>query len=564
MVNKCGRQITGLMVILWGFLLQSCGGGGGGGDQAATVKENLPAITCEVKKNPLLSNSIGDRLFSKSWHLVNTGQFWDMRVGEDYQVVSAWKTGITGECVKVAVVDEGLAISHEDLASNILSGYSYNYFNNSTDPSISSQGTSADHWRQLSHGTSVGGIIAGTVNSVGSLGVAPRAKILGFNILEGNPSISDVSQAMVGQVNGDSRRLSVIDVSNNSWGASRRGDLYSMSQVWLDAVSLGVREGRQGKGIVYLFAAGNEGLFGADTNHSSLTNNRFVMVVGGSDAMGKSAAYSQAGATVLVSGLTQGYRRVGSFSGSGVVTSTLSGKGKQALDASANYTDDFNGTSAATPGVSGVVALMLQANPDLSWRDVRWILAKTARKVDTVDSGWQASPMVSGSLGYHHQYGFGVANASAAVDMALNNSPRLGAEKSCSIKGTSGQFGQVLSKLSTTIQFDTSTCAGMTVEFVEVSVNFDHEYFGELSIQLKSPQDLMSRLANPHDCYNQGGTLDVGLCRYTAPMTWRFGSVRHLGEALKSSNGIWQLAVSDTGTVGQGKVYEANITFWGH
>ena len=47
-----------------------------------------------------------------------------------------------------------------------------------------------------------------------------------------------------------------------------------------------------------------------------------------------------------------------------------------------NYTQCMNGTSAASPNAAGVVALMLQANPSLSWRDVRRILATTARRLD--------------------------------------------------------------------------------------------------------------------------------------------------------------------------------------
>ena len=70
------------------------------------------------------------------------------------------------------------------------------------------------------------------------------------------------------------------------------------------------------------------------------------------------------------------------------------------------YTDSFNGTSAATPMVSGVVALMLQASPKLTWRDVPLILARSARQVDAQSSGWRS----------HSNSPMGAATTSAPVE----------------------------------------------------------------------------------------------------------------------------------------------------
>lgn len=105
-------------------------------------------------------------------------------------------------------------------------------------------------------------------------------------------------------------------------------------------------------------------------------------------------------------------------------------------DVNCNYTGMFNGTSAAAPSVSGVAALLLEANPKLTWQDVGYILARTARKVDTtVASGankvtffpiggsgaWNIEdPWIVNAAGFNFQnrYGFGLVDADAAVKLA--------------------------------------------------------------------------------------------------------------------------------------------------
>lgn len=70
------------------------------------------------------------------------------------------------------------------------------------------------------------------------------------------------------------------------------------------------------------------------------------------------------------------------------------------------------GTSYACPVVSGVVALMLEANPELGWRDVQGIFASTSQKTDSTDESWTTN-----AAGFNHsyKYGFGLVDAYAAV-----------------------------------------------------------------------------------------------------------------------------------------------------
>ena len=86
------------------------------------------------------------------------------------------------------------------------------------------------------------------------------------------------------------------------------------------------------------------------------------------------------------------------------------------------YRGSFGGTSAATPIVSGVVALVREANNALTWRDVKLILAASARKNDPGNTGWVQGALKYGSTtnrySFNHEYGFGIVDAKAAVDLA--------------------------------------------------------------------------------------------------------------------------------------------------
>ena len=107
------------------------------------------------------------------------------------------------------------------------------------------------------------------------------------------------------------------------------------------------------------------------------------------------------------------------------------------------YRDDFGGTSSAAPAVSGVAALVRQANPDLTWRDVKLVLAETARKNDPANPGWEDGArmygLATGSYHFNHEYGFGVVDAAAAVELAKSwtNLPQCGLPPRAPAKFTS-------------------------------------------------------------------------------------------------------------------------------
>ncbi|RPH40436.1 MAG: serine protease, partial [Burkholderiales bacterium] len=220
------------------------------------------------------------------------------------------------------------------------------------------------------------------------------------------------------------------------------------------------------------------------------------------------------------------------------------------------------GTSASTPQVSGVVALMLSANPSLTWRDVRLILAKTARRNDPGNAGWE---QVGGGRAFSHDYGFGVADARAAVAAAAGWSSVGGSAqlKTCAlaerapglaIPDAPADPAVAPTAATDALSVAAADCGITQIEFVEVRVTTTHTYSGDLRIRLTSPQGAVSRLAESRICRGDGsdpcGAYDG----------WIFGSSRHLDEP---AAGTWTLELSDTATLDTGRLDKWSLTLYG-
>lgn len=461
-----------------------------------------------------------DPLLAQQWHLDNTGQSGGT-FGEDVRVKPVWNAGITGQGVDIAIVDDGLEVAHEDLAANVISGLSFDYVDGDSNPT------------RGAHGTCCAGVAASVgQNAFGGRGAAFGARLAGFAVLD---SLTDQNQgdAMV-------RGLSQIEVSSNSWGApDHTGAPTPTPTLWSQAVVQGVTQGRNGRGIVYVWAAGNgaepqPNAPGTPTDNSNLdgqANFPAVIAIGAVGDDGKKASYSEEGANLLVCTPSQGR------GGHAITTVDRTGnvgfnQGTNANDyANTSYTNTFNGTSSACPLAAGCVALMLQANPNLTWRDVRLVLARTARRNDFSDADWKLN---GAGLHVNHKYGFGVIDAQAAVTMAVTFQ---------SVGGMSTLKQFATPALAVNLPIPDNNPAGLTrtttvsgspvskIEFVQVFFDSDHTFIGDLRIVLRSPSGTESVLNVPHSM-----TQAAGLENYT------FSTMRHLDEP---SNGTWTLKVSD-------------------
>ena len=481
---------------------------------------------CENAARP---SQIDDPLYPCQWHLNNV-------LGEDINVEPVWSEGIKGEGINIAVVDDGMDWNHEDLVDNVNQSLNHDY----TD-------SNDVHHPFEHHGTNVAGIIAARDNGIGVRGVAPRATIYGYNFLV-DPTVLNVSDAMI-------RNAVVTAVSNNSIGLKGGPGLSRVSSFWEMAVESGIRTGYDGKGVFYTFAGGNYHLEGDNSNLSEVANFYAVTAVCAVNDGDTRSAYSEMGANLWTCAPSNddGYER------RGIVTTENSDR----------YMDDFSGTSAATPIVSGIVALMRQANPNLTWRDLKLILAASARKNDPTNTGWEDGARKYGSASatdrYHfnHEYGFGTVDAKAAVDMAKVWSSNLPPLQSSTVQ--SGNLNVLIpdapeSGPHTTIihSLSLNTDDIDFVEFVEVNVDVRHLTFRDLEIVLVSPSGEESKLAVPFDTFadndpSTGATPLLG--------NFRFGSARHLGE---DPNGEWQLRVTDRLHIVDGIFDSWSIKVYGH
>ena len=230
---------------------------------------------CEARTRSLDNPQISDPLYSCQWHL-NSAE------GVDINVEAAWAQGVTGEGVNVAVVDDGMYFTHEDLKDNVDTSRNHDYTGRG------SIYTPLEH-----HGTHVSGIIAARDNGIGVRGVAPRATVYGYNYLAGPTTVFHAADAMT-------RNRVTTAVSNNSWGP-RDGPGVSMAEsFWERAVSTSLTAGYGGKGVFYAFAAGNGHGLGDDSNLDELANYYGVTAVCAVNDHDTRSSFSEMGANLWV------------------------------------------------------------------------------------------------------------------------------------------------------------------------------------------------------------------------------------------------------------------------
>ncbi len=471
------------------------------------------------------STGIDDPLYGCQWHLNNNDQFRNSG-GHDIRVEEVWPT-YTGDGINVAVVDDGMHYQHEDLTDNVLTSFNHNY-----DPDLT------DIYHPFEdHGTAVAGLIAAKDNNLGMRGVAPEAKIYGYNLLLNFTTFTDMNMANAMDLNATSTAI-----SSNSWRVPGGGLPSFASPLWEDAVENGITTGYGGKGVFYVFGAGNGHLFGDFANlgeHGNFYAVTAVCAVGHDDIR---SSYSETGANLWICGPSSS-GRVGQ---PGIATT----------DNGHRYTGGFGGTSAATPIVSGVAALVREANSALTWRDVKLILAASARKNDPDNTGWVEGAFKYGSTtdsyNFNHEYGFGMVDAKTAVDLAENwtNLPLFR-----EITSESGVLNLAIPDLPSS-GTPTTVTTNLTIdpyvefiEFVEINAHFDHPFFRDLSVELVSPSGAVSTLSTSAPV---GGELTT---------RFRFGSARHLGEA---AAGEWTLRIKDAQDGDSGTLESWGLTIYGH
>ena len=511
--------------------------GGTGGPYLLHALESLYGRT--VDRCTGITTAQSDPWYGCAWHLNNTMQF-PGGAGRDINVEEVWATTM-GAGINIAVVDDGLQYAHEDLALNVITARNHDYYG-------------SDIYDPLeTHGTRVAGIIAARDNDIGVRGVAPRASIYGYNLIDINDTEAlDEADAMT-------RHMGDTAVNSNSWGPIEvLGTAYA---AWGDAIADGVTMGFGGKGVFYVFAAGNGFIGGEEGNLDEYANHYGVAAVCAVNYNDVRASYSETGSHLWVCAPSGD----GRLDLPGIAT-TRNGD---------RYTDSFSGTSAAAPIVSGVAALVRATNTDLTWRDVKLILAASARKNDSGDRGsgtpyrgWESGALQYGSTSqryqFNHQYGFGVVDAGAAVALAD------GWTKAPELREIEVESGDLDLALPEARSFGSGTAVTTTltvdswvgfIEFVEINATFDHPSFRDLKLELVSPTGARSLLtrAVERTLHLSDGTTE----KETAALTsrFRFGSARHLGE---DAAGTWTLRITDLVPADAGTLKSWSLKIYGH
>lgn len=585
---------------------------------------------------PNIIASRNDPLMRYQWYLANSGRYEIMDLpavtlpGEDITSLAAgssiesgsgedYALGYTGEGLVVAVIDSGLEILHEDLAANVQPQGSYNFgypLNGMTqfDPTLP---------EGEDHGTSVAGLIAARGgNGIGIWGVAPRASLKGFNFLEYPESLEQELQALGQASEGSNIPNQNIDIFNMSYGSNP--DIVELSDydaAVMQQIEYGAKHYRGGKGAIYVKAGGNEfgqvndnpsewcdaaaqqGITCYNVNMEPLNTTPALILAGAFNAMGERASYSSTGSALWISapGGEYGYEQPA------LLTTDMSGcdqgyaikdqalplfdqgellQGADKLNANCHYTATFNGTSSSTPIISGVAALLLQANPNLTARELKHILATSARQIQPelqeinfaltngsvmLEQGWVSN---AAGIAFSNAFGFGAVDVQAALEQAIRwrrTNTVLAEQKTVQTPQQSYSMNNEIPNasalgLTKTQQLDESlTVESVLLELSIKKLSSTREIdASDYLIHLISPSGTVSVVQTPFNAFRSGYDMD----------NMRLISHAFYGEDL---NGEWTLKIWDVNDhlrangrydnringVGEGKLADWKLTFYG-
>src|SRR5687768_8617207 len=345
-----------------------------------------------------------NKTYMEGWHLEGLDEN-ATRYAIDINARSAWSLS-KGEGVTIAIVDDGVDLGHPDLTNQAISSLHWNFEGDIP---------FGDHpTNYLMHGTAVAGLaVAEGNNNRGVIGVAPEAKFASWVIIKTNATfVNNVQLAKMFDFN-----IQDIDVQNHSWVKPGKR-LVPMSFEEDFAISNAVYNGRNGKGVVMIRAAGNDRVGaneGRNVNDDAYVLDPRVIAVGAIRGDGRVASYSTPGAPILVAAPG------GESSMTIMTTDRVGSMGYNTVSFDNDLADyvfninGFSGSSAAAPIISGITASMLSANPNLTVRDVQHILAQSAFQSDPTDPFLHLN---GGGFWVTDSIGFRVANGGSAVQLA--------------------------------------------------------------------------------------------------------------------------------------------------
>jgi Ca2+-binding RTX toxin-like protein/subtilisin-like proprotein convertase family protein len=505
------------------------------GNTAPLVTNSVdPSITGEAKARVLLvpSNAPTDPDFVKQWYLGAIG------------ATQAWSAGYTGKGVKVLVLEPSGEFATSRQVADL----------NSADLISNKSNSFVDTQYHSTHGTEVAGVIGAARNNIGGVGVAYGSTL---------DSISLDPDSYVSLNRIDMAKMQNYDVVNNSWGHNNPWSYANLSagdsiqqSIDKDSISTAAQFGRNKLGTVMVFGAGNDRAKGYDAGLSSLTNNPYTITVGAINRVGDigtgtstNKPFSQRGANILVSA-----------PGSNITTTGVKVTTADGLTIGST-TMETQGTSFSAPIVSGVVALMLQANSKLRYRDVQNILALTAKKdfgvgtqAETVWSTNKDLNWNNAGLHFSNDFGFGMVDAAAAVRMAESWVP-----DSDILSVVSSSLGSATSLTDNSqLIIGLNVTQNVDIEHVVLKLAINHGRWSDLVVRLVSPSGTASILLDRVGVVNGQALLtnpDIATFFNNDLMSTHFRG--------ESSVGTWQLIIEDKAAGFTGDSISASLNVYG-
>lgn len=474
----------------------------------------LQEQSVELCHPELIRESRQRSAFPQQWHLRKT-TINGTSVDAHASVEAAWALS-EGQGTTIAIIDDGVDMDHQEFqsAGKVIAPRDVTRKTNNPRPG------NGDN-----HGTACAGVACAN-GTLGASGVAPKARLIPIRLASVLGSQAEADAFFWAAQNG-------ADVISCSWGPPD-GDWWDPSDPVHNqsvplpdstrlAMDFAATQGRNGKGCVILFAAGN--------GNESVDNDGYasygkVTAVAACNDKGKKSAYSDFGGAVWCAfpsnhgnpSLTPGIwttDRTGSLGYN--VGNALKG------DAAGNFTNSFGGTSSACPGAAGVAALIIARNPTLRWDQVRDVIKQSCDKIDPAGGNYDAN-------GRSPIYGYGRINAKRAVELAMPAQPDLIAIRTA--------IQDVPIKDLTTSKLDLAVADTKPIKSIKVSVDIEHTYIGDLIVSIKPPASTGITAIKLHN--REGGALDN--IKKTYDQVNAPGLVALNG---KSPQGTWTLIVED-------------------
>uniref|UniRef100_A0A8C5QRK7 Proprotein convertase subtilisin/kexin type 7 n=1 Tax=Leptobrachium leishanense TaxID=445787 RepID=A0A8C5QRK7_9ANUR len=336
----------------------------------------------KLLKRSKRSLHFNDPKYPQQWHLHNSDS-----PGMDINVTGVWERNVTGVGVTVVVVDDGVQHTIQDIQPNYSPEGSYDLNSNDPDPMPHPDGGSDNH-----HGTRCAGEIAAVSNnSFCAVGVAYGSRIAGIRVLDG--PLTDSMEAIA-----FNKHYQINDIYSCSWGPDDDGrTVDGPHQLGKAALQHGVIAGRKGFGSIFVVASGNGGQYNDNCNYDGYANSIYTVTIGAVNEAGRMPFYAEECASMLAVTFSSGDKMMRS-----IVTSDWD------LQKGTGCTEGHTGTSAAAPIAAGMIALMLQVRPCLTWRDVQHIVVFTAIRYEDNFAAWETN---GAGFSHSHQHGFGLLNA---------------------------------------------------------------------------------------------------------------------------------------------------------